>query len=67
MLIVSNGGNAALAFSGDDAFSIQPPAVDGIADVTGAGDALAGGTIAALMRGTAFHAADKRRLGCVPC
>lgn len=52
--IVSNGGDAALAFSGGDAFSIVPPAVNGIADVTGAGDALAGGTIAALMRGTAF-------------
>ena len=55
--IVSNGSNAALAFFGDHAYSIQPPAVDGIADVTGAGDALAGGTIAALMRGTAFHVA----------
>ncbi len=55
--VVSNGGDAALAFSGDDAFSILPPAVNGIADVTGAGDALAGGTIAALMRGTAFSEA----------
>jgi pseudouridine kinase len=55
--IVSNGGNAALAFAGNDAFSIQPPAVNGIADVTGAGDALAGGTIAALMRGAPFDAA----------
>jgi pseudouridine kinase len=55
--IVSNGGDAALAFSGEDAFSILPPAVNGIADVTGAGDALAGGTIAALMRSAPFHAA----------
>jgi len=55
--IVSNGGDAALAFSGDEAFSILPPAVNSIADVTGAGDALAGGTIAALMRRTPFQAA----------
>lgn len=55
--IVSDGGNATLAFSGDEAFAIMPPAVDGIADVTGAGDALAGGTVAALMRGSSFQAA----------
>lgn len=56
-VVVSNGGHGTLAFSGDEALAIQPPAVDGIADVTGAGDALAGGTIAALMRGNTFQAA----------
>jgi pseudouridine kinase len=53
--IVSNGGEAALAYSDDGAFSLLPPAIDGIADVTGAGDALAGGTIAALMRGNTLQ------------
>ncbi|SDN91386.1 Sugar or nucleoside kinase, ribokinase family [Phyllobacterium sp. OV277] len=49
--VVSNGGDAALVYSGARAFSLLPPEISGIADVTGAGDALAGGTIAALMRG----------------
>ncbi|CAN7397692.1 carbohydrate kinase family protein [Phyllobacterium sp. LjRoot231] len=60
--VVSNGADAALAFSGNEVFSIHPPAVDGIADVTGAGDALAGGTIAALMRGLAFGEAVREGL-----
>ncbi|MEI4480776.1 MULTISPECIES: carbohydrate kinase family protein [unclassified Phyllobacterium] len=55
--IITNGGNAALAFNSDDVFTIQPPEVPGIADVTGAGDAVAGGTIAALMRGEPFEQA----------
>jgi pseudouridine kinase len=55
--IVTNGGQATLAFEGDRAFIIQPPEVSGIADVTGAGDAMAGGTIAALMRGEIFEQA----------
>ncbi|MCK0356304.1 PfkB family carbohydrate kinase, partial [Salmonella enterica subsp. enterica serovar 1,4,[5],12:i:-] len=49
--VVSNGGQAALVYSSGGAFSLLPPALTGIADVTGAGDALAGGTISALMRG----------------
>ncbi|MGN8021707.1 carbohydrate kinase family protein [Phyllobacterium sp. 22229] len=49
--VVSNGGQAALAYSSAGAFSLLPPELSGIADVTGAGDALAGGTISALMRG----------------
>lgn len=60
--VISNGGDAALAFSGTHVFSIRPPAVDGIADVTGAGDALAGGTIAALMQGVAFSEAVREGL-----
>ncbi|MHC1548944.1 carbohydrate kinase family protein [Phyllobacterium sp. K27] len=53
--IITNGGEAALAFNSSEAFTIQPPDVPGIADVTGAGDAMAGGAIAALMRGEAFQ------------
>ncbi|MEK1889714.1 MAG: carbohydrate kinase family protein [Phyllobacterium sp.] len=58
--VVSNGAAATLAYCGDLAYTIVPPAVDGIADVTGAGDALAGGTIAALMQGAAFHEAVRQ-------
>ena len=58
--VITNGGAATLAFCGDDACSIEPPATDGIADVTGAGDALAGATIAALMQGVAFSEAVRQ-------
>jgi sugar/nucleoside kinase (ribokinase family) len=60
--VVSDGGDAVLAFSRGDAFTISPPAVSEILDVTGAGDALAGATIAALMRGAAFDAALREGL-----
>ncbi|TXR51123.1 carbohydrate kinase family protein [Phyllobacterium endophyticum] len=60
--VVSNGGDAVLAFMHGDAFTISPPAVSEILDVTGAGDALAGGTIAALMRGAPFDAALREGL-----
>lgn len=59
---VSDGGAAALGYSVEGAFTIQPPEVDAIADVTGAGDALAGATIAALLRGAAFSAACREGL-----
>ncbi|QND53363.1 carbohydrate kinase [Phyllobacterium sp. 628] len=55
--VLSNGGEAALVYSDAGAFSLLPPPVSEIADVTGAGDALAGGTIAALMRGMPLHEA----------
>lgn len=60
--MITNGGNAALAFSGNDVFTIEPPGVSNIADVTGAGDALAGGAIAALMRGAPFQQACREGL-----
>ena len=43
-----------LAFEGNEAFAIKPPAPRNITDVTGAGDALAGACAAALMRGLPF-------------
>lgn len=46
--IITSGEKAILFFDEADAFTLQPPAVE-IGDVTGAGDALAGATIAALM------------------
>lgn len=49
--VLSNGANPTLAFDGDAIFAIKPPAPRRIADVTGAGDALAGSSAAALLRG----------------
>lgn len=49
--VVTAGGAPVLGFDETGAFSILPPAPRKIADVTGAGDALAGATIAALLRG----------------
>jgi sugar/nucleoside kinase (ribokinase family) len=52
--VLSGGANAVLAFEGNEAFAIKPPAPRNITDVTGAGDALAGACAAALMRGLPF-------------
>jgi sugar/nucleoside kinase (ribokinase family) len=60
--VISNGSGAALAFAGDMVFTITPPEVNDIADVTGAGDALAGGAIAALVRGAALDQAFREGL-----
>src|SRR5438445_5300466 len=49
--VVTAGSAAVLGFDELGAFSILPPAPRKVADVTGAGDALAGATIAALLRG----------------
>ncbi|MER8634003.1 carbohydrate kinase family protein [Mesorhizobium opportunistum] len=55
--VVTAGGGAVLGFDETGAFAILPPAPRKIADVTGAGDALAGATIAALLRGLPFREA----------
>ncbi|KFB10308.1 carbohydrate kinase family protein [Nitratireductor basaltis] len=49
--VISDGGRALFGFESDRLFSLVPPQISQIADVTGAGDALAGATIAARMRG----------------
>lgn len=49
--VITAGRDAAIGFNADGAFSIQPPSARKVADVTGAGDALAGATIAAMMKG----------------
>ncbi len=49
--IISSGAEAVVAYDEDGLFTIRPPEVGTVADVTGAGDALAGATIAALMQG----------------
>lgn len=49
--VITGGGMPALCFGQALLFEIAPPPARRIADVTGAGDALAGATAAALMRG----------------
>lgn len=51
---ISDGGRPLVAFTPREIVTITPPVPDRIADVTGAGDALAGAAIAALMRGRNF-------------
>lgn len=49
--IVTQGSDAAILFDADAIHELQPPPPRRIADVTGAGDALAGATVFGLMRG----------------
>lgn len=52
---ISRGSDPLLCFGPERAYKITPPPVQTIADVTGAGDALAGTTSAALLRGVPLH------------
>lgn len=47
--VVTDGAAPVLAYDADGAFRLLPPPAPSVADVTGAGDALAGAAIAALM------------------
>ncbi|AFL52617.1 pseudouridine kinase [Sinorhizobium fredii] len=49
--VVTRGGKAAVAFDRETACLAVPPALPALADVTGAGDALASGFLAALLDG----------------
>lgn len=55
--VVTAGDRPALGFDKDGAFSITPPPPKAVIDVTGAGDALAGATTAALLRGLPLRGA----------
>jgi len=55
--VVTAGGGAMLGFDEAGIFSILPPQPRKVADVTGAGDGLAGATVAALLRGMPLRAA----------
>lgn len=55
--VVTAGDGPVLGFGADSEFSIAPPPPRRIADVTGAGDALAGATVAALLNGLELQAA----------
>jgi sugar/nucleoside kinase (ribokinase family) len=49
--IITSGSDSVLGYDVKGAFTIQPPKPRHIVDVTGAGDALAGATAAAVLRG----------------
>ncbi|TKB21381.1 MAG: carbohydrate kinase [Mesorhizobium sp.] len=55
--VVTAGGAPVLGFDASGVFAIDPPAPRRVADVTGAGDALTGATVAALLRGQPLRAA----------
>lgn len=52
--VITNGGDATVALDGGRRWCIVPPAPRRIADVTGAGDAIAGAATVALLRGLPF-------------
>jgi sugar/nucleoside kinase (ribokinase family) len=60
--VVTGGGVAVLGFDAGGAFRLTPPAPRAVADVTGAGDALAGATVAALLRGLSLPEALREGL-----
>jgi len=49
--VLSKGAQPVIAFDADNVLEIVPPAPRRVVDVTGAGDALAGATVAAMLRG----------------
>ncbi|MGO4350978.1 carbohydrate kinase family protein [Rhizobium sp. RAF36] len=49
--VVTRGQRELIAFAGKQSIALQPPAVDSVADVTGAGDSLAAGVLSAFMHG----------------
>lgn len=49
--VITRGKRELIAFSRDAIVSLQPATVDNVADVTGAGDSLAAGVLAALLAG----------------
>jgi sugar/nucleoside kinase (ribokinase family) len=49
--VITSGSEMILGFDEKGSFAIRPPSARHVADVTGAGDALAGATVAALLKG----------------
>lgn len=60
--VVTSGSSPVLAFDATSAFTLAPPSPNHVADVTGAGDALAGATVAALLHGRPLRAALREGL-----
>ncbi|MFN7024169.1 MAG: carbohydrate kinase family protein [Pseudorhizobium sp.] len=58
--VVTDGGRDIAAYSPLDMFKYNPPPITEISDVTGAGDALAAGTLDALLRGASLDQAVAR-------
>ena len=52
--VITDGARRVVVFDGAIAWTVEPQAPRSVADVTGAGDALAGVTVAAVMRGLAL-------------
>lgn len=59
--VVTSGGRAAIAFRGDHAIKLVPPPLEGVKDVTGAGDAMAAGMLSGLRNGLSL--AEALRMG----
>jgi sugar/nucleoside kinase (ribokinase family) len=49
--VITRGQQELIAFSGGHVVALQPANVEHVSDVTGAGDSLASGVLAALLRG----------------
>lgn len=60
--VITAGSAPALGFDATGSFAIDPPAPRQVADVTGAGDALTGATVAAMLRGLPLRAALREGL-----
>jgi sugar/nucleoside kinase (ribokinase family) len=60
--VISAGRASIVGFDAGGVFAVEPPSPRRTADSTGAGDALAGATIAALMRGKKLRAAVREGL-----
>ncbi|HEX5500006.1 MAG TPA: PfkB family carbohydrate kinase, partial [Thermomicrobiales bacterium] len=60
--VISAGKESVLGFDTGGSFEIGPPSPRRTADSTGAGDALAGATVAALMRGEQLREAMRAGL-----
>jgi sugar/nucleoside kinase (ribokinase family) len=55
--VVTAGSGLILGYDASGVFSLAPPALRQVADVTGAGDALAGAIVAAMLHGKPLRAA----------
>lgn len=55
--VITSGAGPLIAFDRHSTVTLPPPAPERVVDVTGAGDALAGATVAALIAGAPFEAA----------
>ena len=58
--VVTAGSGQVTGFDADGLFTVAPPCPRAISDVTGAGDALAGATVAFVMKGMGFREAVRR-------